>query len=60
MTYSEARTVISATHIYLNPTALEAVNCPFNKTLTELNGQVLLGTQEEYTAIESKELKPTE
>lgn len=56
MTYEEARAYLSATHIYVNPSALEAVNCPFNKLLTEVNGITLLGTEQAYDAIAAKEV----
>lgn len=59
MTYEEAKTYVDSTHIYVGVTALEAVNCPVNKKLTEVNGVTILGTEVPYDQIASKEVLPT-
>lgn len=56
MTLDEAKTYITAQHIYYGVTPLEAVNCPFSKYLTEVDGKTLLGTDQPYEAISAKEL----
>lgn len=56
MTKEEASAYITAAHIYYDVAALEAVNCPVNKYLTEIDGKTLLGTDTPYTAISAKEL----
>jgi hypothetical protein len=56
MTLDEAKAYITAAHIYANVTPLETVNCPVSKYLTEVGGVTLLGTEEPYEALASKEL----
>lgn len=57
MTKEEAAALMpDVQHHYWNVTALEAVNCPVNKFLTEIGGKTLLGTNTPVQAIAAKEL----
>lgn len=56
ITHAKASQYVDKKHIYAGVTAMEAINCPHDKQVTEVDGTTLLATDVPYKAIEAKEL----
>jgi hypothetical protein len=58
VTREQAEQFIQTPYLYVGVTALEALNCPVQKWVTEIEGVTVLGTLEPVASLESKLLLP--